>query len=97
MADYTNAGTDTSTNQLPPAEMGAALAADAGQQSQDLGTIHILHSRAFYARPFWPYGASVAYFAMVGCWAYRSVRGRTCSSRLATSSLNFLGLEMVTG
>src|SRR5215813_6739862 len=46
---------------VPPAEMGAALAADAAQAT--FGTIHLI-IRGFLCTPFLAYGASMV-FAMV--------------------------------
>ena len=42
---------------VPPAEMGAALAADAAQKAK-FGTIHLI-IRGFLCTPFLAYGASV--------------------------------------
>ncbi|WP_292695374.1 hypothetical protein [Nitrobacter sp.] len=60
MADYANASVVIET--VPPAEMGAALAADAAKKAK-FGTIHLL-IRGFLCTPFLAYGACVT-FAMV--------------------------------
>ena len=60
---------------VPPAEMGAALAADAAQKAT-FGTIHLI-IRGFLCTPFLAYGASMV-FAMVAL-AYRSARPDLCS------------------
>ena len=77
---------------IPPAEMGAALAADAAQKAK-FGTIHLI-IRGFLCTPFLAYGATVV-FAMVtagiplGAAGLVFPAGYTC--------LSFLGLEMATG
>ena len=77
---------------VPPAEMGAALAADAGNKAK-FGTIHLL-IRSFLCTPFLAYGACVV-FAMVAAGVPLGAAGLVFPAGFVT--LNFLGLEMVTG
>lgn len=90
MADYANVATVIET--VPPAEMGAALAADAGNKAK-FGTIHLL-IRSFLCTPFLAYGACVV-FAMVAAGVPLGAAGLIFPAGYVT--LNFLGLEMVTG
>src|SRR5579862_9711585 len=77
---------------VSPADMGAALAADAAAKAK-FGTIHIL-IRAFLCTPFLAYGACVV-FAMVAAGVPLGAAGLVFPAGYVT--LNFLGLEMVTG
>ena len=77
---------------VPPAEMGAALAADAAQKAK-FGTIHLI-IRGFLCTPFLAYGASVV-FAMVAAGVPLGAAGLIFPAGYVT--LSFLGLEMATG
>ena len=90
MAEYANAGIVLET--VPPAEMGAALAADAAKKAK-FGTIHLL-IRGFLCTPFLAYGASVV-FAMVAAGVPLGAAGLIFPVGYVT--LSFLGLEMATG
>ena len=90
MAEYANVVTVFET--VPPAEMGVALAADAAQKAK-FGTVNLL-TRAFLCTPFLAYGASVV-FAMVAAGVPLGAAGLVFPAGYVT--LNFLGLEMVTG
>ncbi|MGH9773306.1 MAG: formate/nitrite transporter family protein, partial [Candidatus Acidiferrales bacterium] len=90
MAASTNFGMILET--VPPAEMGAALAADAAEKAK-FGTIHIL-TRGFLCTPFLAYGASVV-FAMVAAGVPLGAAGLVFPVGYVT--LSFLGLEMATG
>jgi len=90
MAEYTNAGIVLET--VPPAEMGAALAADAAKKAK-FGIIHLL-VRGFLCTPFLAYGASVV-FAMVAAGVPLAAAGLIFPVGYVT--LSFLGLEMATG
>ena len=90
MADHANASVVIET--VPPAEMGAALAADAAKKAK-FGTIHLL-IRGFLCTPFLAYGACVT-FAMVAAGIPLGVAGLVFPAGYVT--LSFLGLEMATG
>ena len=90
MADSANYGIMLET--VPPAEMGAALAADAAKKAK-FGTIHLL-IRGFLCTPFLAYGASVV-FAMVAAGIPLAAAGLVFPVGYVT--LSFLGLEMATG
>lgn len=77
---------------VPPAEMGAAIAADAGKKAK-MATAHLL-VRGFLCTPFLAYGASVT-FAMVSAGVPLGAAGLVFPVGYVT--LNFLGLEMATG
>jgi formate transporter len=77
---------------IPPAEMGAALAADAAQKAK-YGTIHLI-IRGFLCTPFLAYGASMV-FAMVAAGIPLGAAGFMFPAGFVT--LSFLGLEMATG
>jgi len=77
---------------VPPAEMGAALAADAAQKAK-FGTIHLI-IRGFLCTPFLAYGACVV-FAMVTAGVPLGAAGLIFPAGYVT--LSFLGLEMATG
>jgi formate transporter len=77
---------------VPPAEMGAALAADAAQKAK-FGTIHLM-IRGFLCTPFLAYGAATV-FIMVAQGVPLSVAGLVFPAGYVT--LSFLGLEMATG
>ena len=77
---------------VPPAEMGAALAADAAQKAK-FGTIHLI-IRGFLCTPFLAYGAAVV-FAMVAAGVPLGAAGLIFPAGYVT--LSFLGLEMATG
>ena len=77
---------------VSPAEMGAALAADAAQKAK-FGTIHLI-IRGFLCTPFLAYGASVV-FAMVAAGVPLGAAGLIFPAGYVT--LSFLGLEMATG
>lgn len=77
---------------VPPAEMGAAIAADAGKKAK-MATVHLL-VRGFLCTPFLAYGASVT-FAMVAAGVPLGAAGLVFPVGYVT--LNFLGLEMATG
>jgi formate transporter len=77
---------------VPPAEMGAALAADAAQKAR-FGTIHLI-IRGFLCTPFLAYGAATV-FVMVAQGVPLSVAGLVFPAGYVT--LSFLGLEMATG
>jgi formate/nitrite transporter len=77
---------------VPPAEMGAALAADAAQKAQ-FGTIHLI-IRGFLCTPFLAYGAATV-FIMVAQGVPLAVAGLVFPAGYVT--LSFLGLEMATG
>ncbi len=77
---------------IPPAEMGAALAADAAAKAK-FGTIHII-IRGFLCTPFLAYGATVV-FAMVTAGIPLGAAGLVFPAGYVT--LSFLGLEMATG
>src|SRR5437764_15097791 len=76
----------------PPAEMGAALAADAAQKAT-FGTIHLI-IRGFLCTPFLAYGAATV-FVMVAQGVPLAVAGLVFPAGYVT--LSFLGLEMATG
>ncbi len=82
----------TVTETVPPAEMGYAIATDAGKKAK-LGTVHLL-VRGFLCTPFLAYGASVV-FAMVSAGIPLGAAGLIFPVGYVT--LNFLGLEMATG
>ena len=90
MADYAKAGIVIET--VPPAEMGAALAADAAKKAK-FGIIHLL-IRGFLCTPFLAYGACVT-FAMVAAGIPLAAAGLIFPAGYVT--LSFLGLEMATG
>ena len=90
MADHANAGIVLET--VPPAEMGAAIAADAAKKAK-FGIIHLL-IRGFLCTPFLAYGACVV-FAMVAAGIPLAVAGLVFPAGYVT--LSFLGLEMATG
>jgi formate transporter len=90
VADYANANIVLET--VPPAEMGAAIAADAAKKAK-FGTIHLL-IRGFLCTPFLAYGACVV-FAMVAAGIPLAVAGLVFPAGYVT--LSFLGLEMATG
>ena len=90
MADSTGYGIVLET--VPPAEMGAALAADAAKKAK-FGAIHLL-IRGFLCTPFLAYGASVV-FAMVAAGVPLGAAGLIFPVGYVT--LSFLGLEMATG
>ena len=90
MADYANASIVLET--VPPAEMGAALAADAAQKAK-FGTIHLI-IRGFLCTPFLAYGAATV-FVMVAAGVPLAVAGLVFPAGYVT--LSFLGLEMATG
>ena len=77
---------------VPPAEMGAALAADAAAKAK-FGTVHLI-IRGFLCTPFLAYGASVV-FAMVAAGIPLGAAGLIFPAGYVT--LSFLGLEMATG
>src|SRR5256714_1848654 len=77
---------------VPPAEMGAALAADAAQKAK-FGTIHLI-IRGFLCTPFLGYGAATV-FVMVAAGVPLAVAGLVFPAGYVT--LSFLGLEMATG
>jgi formate transporter len=77
---------------VPPAEMGAALAADAAHKAK-FGAIHLV-VRGFLCTPFLAYGASVV-FAMVAAGIPLGAAGLIFPAGYVT--LSFLGLEMATG
>ena len=77
---------------VPPAEMGAALAADAAQKAK-FGTIHLI-IRGFLCTPFLAYGAAVV-FAMVAAGVPLGAAVLIFPAGYVT--LSFLGLEMATG
>ena len=77
---------------VPPAEMAAALAADAAQKAH-YGTIHLI-IRGFLCTPFLAYGASTV-FIMVAAGVPLAVAGLVFPAGYVT--LSFLGLEMATG
>ncbi len=77
---------------VPPAEMGAALAADAAHKAK-FGAIHLI-IRGFLCTPFLAYGASVV-FAMVAAGIPLGAAGLVFPAGYVT--LSFLGLEMATG
>jgi formate transporter len=77
---------------VPPAEMGAALAADAAQKAK-FGTIHLI-IRGFLCTPFLAYGAATT-FAMVAAGVPLGAAGLIFPAGYVT--LSFLGLEMATG
>jgi formate transporter len=77
---------------VPPAEMGAALAADAAQKAT-FGTIHLI-IRGFLCTAFLAYGASMV-FAMVAAGVPLGAAGFMFPAGYVT--LSFLGLEMATG
>ena len=90
MADYANASIVLET--VPPAEMGAAIAADAAKKAK-FGVVHLL-IRGFLCTPFLAYGACVT-FAMVAAGIPLAVAGLVFPAGYVT--LSFLGLEMATG
>src|SRR5947209_17886245 len=77
---------------VPPAEMAAALAADAAQKAH-YGTIHLI-IRGFLCTPFLAYGVSVV-FVMVAHGVPLAVAGLLFPAGYAT--LSFLGRETATG
>ncbi len=77
---------------VPPAEMGAALAADAANKAK-LSPPHLL-VRGFLCTAFLAYGAAVV-FAMVGAGIPLGAAGLVFPVGYVT--LSFLGLEMATG
>jgi formate/nitrite transporter len=77
---------------VPPAEMGVALAADAGQKVK-FRAIHLL-IRGGLCTPFLAFGACVV-FAMVAAGIPLGAAGLVFPAGYVT--LSFLGLEMVTG
>jgi formate transporter len=77
---------------VPPAEMGAALAADAASKAK-FGTVHLI-IRGFLCTPFLAYGASMV-FAMVAAGVPLGAAGFMFPAGYVT--LSFLGLEMATG
>jgi formate transporter len=77
---------------VSPAEMGAALAADAAQKAK-FGTIHLV-IRGFLCTPFLAYGAATV-FAMVAAGIPLGAAGLVFPAGYVT--LSFLGLEMATG
>src|ERR1043166_9089246 len=77
---------------VPPAEMGAALAADAAQKAK-FGTTHLI-IRGFLCTPFLAYGAATV-FVMVAQGVPLGVAGLVFPAGYVT--LSFLGLEMATG
>ena len=77
---------------VPPAQMGAALAADAAQKAK-FGTIHLI-IRGFLCTPFLAYGAATV-FVMVAAGVPLAVAGLVFPAGYVT--LSFLGLEMATG
>jgi formate transporter len=90
MAEPANAVISLET--VPPAEMGAALAADAAQKAK-FGAIHLL-IRGGLCTPFLAYGACVV-FAMVAAGVPLGAAGLIFPVGYVT--LSFLGLEMATG
>jgi formate transporter len=90
MAESANAAIVIET--VPPAEMGAALAADAAAKAK-FGTFHIM-IRGFLCTPFLAYGACMT-FAMVAAGIPLGAAGMVFPAGYVT--LNFLGLEMATG
>ncbi len=100
VADYANVGRAAGSpppapgynETIPPAEMGAALAADAAQKAK-FGTIHLI-IRGFLCTPFLAYGATVV-FAMVTAGVPLGAAGLIFPAGYVT--LSFLGLEMATG
>ena len=77
---------------VPTAGLGAALAADAANKAK-FEAIHLL-IRGFLCTPFLAYGACVV-FAMVAAGVPLGAAGLVFPAGYVT--LNFLGLEMVTG
>ncbi len=77
---------------VAPAEMGAALAADAANKAK-FGTVHLI-IRGFLCTPFLAYGACVV-FAMVAAGVPLGAAGLIFPAGYVT--LSFLGLEMATG
>ena len=94
MAEYANAGIIPGMilETVPPAEMGAAIAADAAKKAK-FGAIHLL-IRGFLCTPFLAYGACVV-FAMVAAGLPLGAAGLIFPAGYVT--LSFLGLEMATG
>lgn len=90
MAEVANAGIIIET--VAPAEMGAALAADAANKAK-FGTVHLI-IRGFLCTPFLAYGASVV-FSMVAAGVPLGAAGLIFPVGYVT--LSFLGLEMATG
>ncbi|MEO6030571.1 MAG: formate/nitrite transporter family protein [Burkholderiaceae bacterium] len=85
-------GAVTVLETVPPAEMGAALAADAAKKASYTAP-HLL-VRGFLCTPFLAYGACVV-FAMVAAGIPLGVAGLVFPVGYVT--LSFLGLEMATG
>jgi len=77
---------------IPPAELGAALAADAAAKAK-FGTIHLI-IRGFLCTPFLAYGAATV-FAMVAAGIPLGAAGLVFPAGYTV--LSFLGLEMATG
>src|SRR5215472_2428631 len=77
---------------IPPADMGAALAADAAAKAK-FGTIHLI-IRGFLCTPFLAYGAATV-FAMVAAGIPLGAAGLVFPAGYTV--LSFLGLEMATG
>ncbi len=101
VADYANSGRAAGgppaaapgyNETIPPAEMGAALAADAAAKAK-FGTLHLM-IRGFLCTPFLAYGATVV-FAMVTAGIPLGAAGLIFPAGYVT--LSFLGLEMATG